>query len=781
MEERVSTSVRNLVEFVMRSGDINSGFASAERMNEGTRIHKKIQKDGGENYEAEVAVSIDIKKDNIILEVGGRIDGIIHTEDGIVLNEIKTVSRDISNVFEHYDDKHWAQLMCYGYIYSKLNGLESIKMRLTYCSTFDYNTEDFNKECSIGELEEFFNSLAYEYLKWASFIKNWKDKRDSSIKNLKFPFENYRKGQRNLAVAVYRAVRDEKRIFACAPTGTGKTAGVLFSVLKAMGENITSKIFYLTAKTTTREVAEDTCRLLRNNGLSIRSITLTAKDKICFREGNCTPDDCEFAKGHFDRVNEALREIINTDSISREKVCETAKKYRVCPFELSLDAAVFADLIICDYNYVFDPCASLKRFFMDSKTDYTLLIDEAHNLVDRARDMFSASLNKKAFLSLQRKTKLGLPEVSHAAGDVNKYFIQEKKRLKSLLQKTDVSAKAPENIYKILKTFTKSVEDGMLKLHHSIEGETKGELLNVYFDSLEFMKIYEAYDEESYRTYYESSNDFSLCIMCVNPSPKLNEIMKKVKSTVLFSATLEPLKYYEDVLGGRDNSEEIVLPSPFPPENLKVFIDNSVSTKFKDRDKSYDEVSGDIIALASGGGNYLVFFPSYKYLEEVYKRFEVLPENTRVIIQKPDMSDDDRCEFLNNFSKKSEGTLIGFTVMGGVFGEGIDLTGDRLSGAVIVGVGLPKIGGERDIIKQYYDERCGEGFKYAYIYPGMNRVLQAAGRIIRTETDKGVLLLIDSRFLKSPYRNLLPRFWHPLIKVKDASEIVYFIKKNTAK
>lgn len=777
MEYRVSTSVRNLVEFVMRSGDITSGLASAERMNEGTRIHKKIQSEGGENYDSEVPVSIDIEKDEIVLEVAGRIDGIIHSDDGVILNEIKSVSCDINFVSEDYDEKHWAQLMCYGYIYSKLNGLKNIKIRLTYFSILSDKTKDFNRDCSMEELEKFFDSLAYEYIKWVSFIKNWQEERNLSIKNLKFPFASYRKGQRRLAVAVYRAIRDGKRLFASAPTGTGKTAGVLFSAVKAMGENITSKIFYLTAKTTTRRVAENTCRLLRDNGFKIKSITLTAKEKICFKDASCNPNDCEFANGHFDRVNDALRKIIKYDSIDREKIEETAMKYNVCPFELSLDAAIFADIVICDYNYVFDPSASLKRFFMDSKTDYTLLTDEAHNLVDRARDMYSASLNKKAFLNIQRETKVALPDVSHSAGDVNKYFICEKKKLKSESCKISVSSKAPEDIYKLLNVFTKTVEKGFLQ-KHGIDREMKSQILELYFNTMDFMKIYEAYDEKCYRTYFENaSSNLFLCMMCINPSPKLDSIMKKVKSTVLFSATLRPFDYYEDILGGRDGTEEIALPSPFPPENLKVFIDSSISTKFADRDKSYDSVADDIIALVSEGGNYLVFFPSYKYLEEVYKKFEVLPKDTRIIIQKPDMSDDERNEFLNNFSKKSSGTLIGFTVMGGIFGEGIDLTGDRLSGAVIVGVGLPKVGSSRDIIKEYYDEKCGTGFKYAYIYPGMNKVLQAAGRVIRTESDKGVLLLIDTRFLRSPYRSLLPDFWHPLIKVRNAAEILYFIKK----
>ncbi|KYH28722.1 ATP-dependent DNA helicase [Clostridium colicanis] len=779
MEEKtiIKISVRNLVEFVLRSGDLVSTFTGSSRNVDAIKVHQKIQKSAPKEYKSEVALSYTIEDEGIILEVGGRADGIIEEEDRIIIDEIKTTTVPLEFVEEDYNELHWAQAKCYGFIYSKENNLENICIQLTYYQMDTKEIKRFMKTFDFKELEEFFYSLVDQYMDWAKMQQSWVEERNRSIVEMLFPFKSYREGQRRLAVAVYKTIVEEKKIFAQAPTGIGKTLASLFPSIKAMGEGHTSKIFYLTAKTITRTAAEKAVEKMRNKGLRIKSLTITAKDKICFKEEkNCDPEKCEYARGHFDRVNEAIKDIFKEDNLCREIVEEYSRKHRVCPFEFSLELANFSDCIICDYNYVFDPRVYLKRFFLEGTTDFTFLIDEAHNLVDRAREMFSAELSKKEILKLKKDTLDKAKEVSRILNKINSEMIKFRKLCEENGGNAYIDKEPPKDIISLLREFSFHAEKWFLENKDSNEN-FKDELMEFYFNVLNFIRTFDGYDD-TYVTYAEKLGDeVKLKLFCLDPSLLLQEGMKRGRASILFSATLMPMDYFVDILGGDENSYKIRLNSPFRRENLCLMMDSSIATTYKMRKFTYDKIVEDIERIfESKRGNYLVFFPSYEYMNEVYTRYSLKNPHVKTLCQSSFMMEEEREEFLNSFSKDNKEGLIGFAVMGGIFSEGIDLTGDRLIGTIIVGVGLPQISLERNIIKDYFNHKNNKGFEYAYMYPGMNKVMQAAGRVIRTEEDKGVVLLIDERFSYPSYYKLFPREWRNLILLKNSKEIDRIVK-----
>ncbi|MCM0646882.1 ATP-dependent DNA helicase [Clostridium swellfunianum] len=761
-KKKIKISVRDLVEFVLMHGDIVSGFTGSSRNTEAIRAHQIIQKAYGEGYSKEVPLSFSVEGDELILEVGGRIDGLYVGEDGVIIDEIKTTTRDLELLEEDYNILHWAQAKCYAYIYSMQNNLININVQLTYYNLDNRYTKKFLKQFNVHELQDFFSELVQGYFYWATVMLNWNKKRNEAIEMLKFPFETYRKGQRELAVAAYKTIKEGGKLFAQAPTGIGKTMASVFPAIKALGEGHSSKIFYLTAKTITRTIAEKAFSNLRDNGLKAKTLTLTAKDKICFKEkAECNPEKCEYAKGHYDRVKDALEDIFSVDTFTREIIEEYSRKHTVCPFEFSLELSNWADCVICDYNYVFDPSASLKRFFMEGGGDFVFLIDEAHNLVDRGREMFSARLSKKLILDLKKSVKGAAPKLHKLLNKINVQFIEYRKKCEERGEVQLVQKEAPKELYPMINEFLGAAEKYLLEHKDSNFNE---ELLDLYFNLHAFMRTAEFYDER-FVTYIEASNsEVIIKLFCLDPSHLLKEGMKKGRAAVLFSATLSPMEYFIQVLGGDENSYRIRLASPFPRENLCLLIEDRVSTKFKRREYTYDKIAESINNVVTARkGNYLVFFPSYQYMKEVYERFEAINLEVKKIIQSSGMSEEEREDFLNNFSEDTESTLVGFAVMGGIFGEGIDLNGDKLSGAIVVGVGLPQVCLERNIIKDYFDESKGTGFEYAYIYPGMNKVLQAVGRVIRTEQDRGVVLLIDDRFSENTYKRLFPLEWQPKV------------------
>ncbi len=769
LKQKIKVSVRNLVEFILRSGDIDGGFvgSSNNRAVEGTRIHKKVQNASGEKYEAEVVLKYEIEYKDYILCLEGRADGIIQDGDIITIDEIKSTAAPIEKIDEDFNLLHWAQAKCYAFIYAEENELSKINVQLTYYQIDTDEIKRIFKEFCFNELKGFFFELIQKYFIWTEMQHQWNIERDISIRNLSFPHETYRKGQRELAVAVYKTIVNDKKLYAQAPTGIGKTISTVFPAIKAMGEGHTSKIFYLTAKTITRTVAQDAFSLMRQNGLRAKTVTITAKEKICFKDkASCNPDTCEYAKGHFDRVNDAIMDILKSeDNLNRETIERYGRNHCVCPFEYSLDLTIWADVIICDYNYVFDPRVSLKRFFAEKGGDYVFLIDEAHNLVDRSREMFSAELYKKPFLDFKREVKTTHSKLSKALNKVNQYMLDLKKKCNDdgYYTKEEIDS----DIYYLLKKFIAECEEYLLKQK---KNEINEDYLSLYFDAISFTRIWELYDDK-YITYAEDSNgDVKIKLFCLDPSHLLKETLKKGKAAVFFSATLIPMDYHRNILGGEEDDYMIYLDSPFSIDNRCILVADRISTKYKDREKSYIDIAEYIKSvLKAKEGNYLIFFPSYQYMNKVYEIFTEKYPEFETYIQAPNMSEEEREDFLELFELNTQKNVLGFCVLGGVFSEGIDLKHDRLIGVIVVGVGLPQICLERDIIKDYFNKINKLGYEYSYMYTGMTKVLQAAGRLIRTEEDKGVILLLDERFVYSNYQRLFPREWFPYTRVTNES------------
>ena len=759
-KKQVRISVRALVEFVLRSGDIDnrrSGAAQKDAMAAGTRIHKKIQKRMGGNYRAEVPLkyaALDEEED-IELLVEGRADGIFE-EDGIVtIDEIKGVYMDLERLTEPVA-VHMAQAMCYGYFYCCDRNLDGVRIQLTYCNLETEEIRRFHEDRSKEELEAWFRSVIHEYFKWARYLCHHELQRNQSISGLEFPFP-YREGQRDLAVAVYKTISRKKRLFIQAPTGIGKTLSTIFPAVQAMGAGKASKVFYLTAKTITRTVAEEAFRILRSRGLVFTAVTITAKEKLCpMEKAECNPEACPYAKGHFDRVNEAVFDILHLEQeMDRETVLRYAEKYRVCPFEFCLDISSWTDGIICDYNYVFDPNVRLKRYFADGASgDYLFLVDEAHNLVSRAREMYSASVYKEDFLEVKRIIKGKSPRLERQLDRCNKLLLSMKRECGDWQLLEDVTGLAAG----IMTAFS-YMETFMEEFPEFPERET---VLDFYFCLRDFLNVYEELDGH-YRIYEENREDgsFLVRLFCVDPSRLLSRCMDQGASTILFSATLLPVRYYKTLLSGNQEDYAVYVNSPFPEENRLLMVAEDVSSRYTRRSPSeYRKVADYIrIVTQSRPGNYMVFFPSYQYMGEIEEILEEEPLKADLLVQGQGMGEAEKAEFLEEFEKERSHSLAAFCVMGGVFSEGIDLKEERLIGVIVVGTGLPMVCVEQEVLKGHFDETEEKGFDFSYQYPGMNKVLQAAGRVIRTPGDRGVILLLDDRFLRRDHLELFPREW----------------------
>ncbi|MDQ0918327.1 ATP-dependent DNA helicase [Paenibacillus sp. V4I5] len=773
MIPNVNISVRSLVEYVYSSGSIESGFRTSRSLTEGTKAHQKVQKQYGELDQHEVYVSAEIPYEDLLFVIDGRCDGLLMDADGVTVtvDEIKSTSSDIGQIEENSYPVHWAQAKCYAYMVSKDRGLSRIRIQLTYMQIDTEETRRFVEEVSTEELEQFMFDVVERYYPYAQARNEHEQRRNQSIKELSFPFPNYREGQRKLAGAVYKTINERRKLFAKAPTGIGKTMSTLFPSVKAIGEGLLQRIFYLTARTTTRTAAEEAYSLLQAGGLQLHVVTITAKEKVCFKEEvRCSKEHCEFADGYYDRINEAVLDLLRHETIMTRTVIESyARKHRVCPFEFSLDVAYAADAVICDYNYIFDPRVNLKRLFEEQKRQTSLLVDEAHNLVDRAREMYSSVLNKSDFLELQREFKGVRAELHDAAKAINQYFIAMRKQIGD--RQMQVEPELPESLIGLLDVFISAAEKELVGA--GAIPPTTPLLLEAYFGAQNFVRIAKLYDER-YVTFMASErNEVSVKLFCLDPSHLLRQMGKGYRSHVFFSATLSPLSYFMDTLGAGEDDYSVTVASPFSKEQLDVFV-QPLSTRYQDRERSREPIARSLYEqMAKRSGNYLVFFPSYAYMSSVYEAFTdlvgeqdkgMLPKEEprsqlRVLVQQTKMSEEEREHFLAEFQAGTEKTLVGFAVMGGIFSEGIDLVGDRLKGVAVVGVGLPQLGPERNLIKAYMESTGKNGYEYAYVFPGMNKVQQAGGRLIRSETDCGVLLLIDDRYLQPLYQRLLPEEW----------------------
>ena len=758
----IRISVRNLVEFILREGDIDNrtgGGQDPENMQMGSRIHRKIQRQMGSDYQAEVPLKTEIVCDGFTLKIEGRADGLIHTKEQVMVDEIKGVLRELDRVQEPAGI-HLAQAKCYASMVAEQEGVDEIGVQMTYCQMETEEVKRFQYSYQSNELKFWFDEVIRQYEKWAKFQIEWRKARNASIKGIEFPFP-YRKGQRDLAVSVYRTILRKKKLFIQAPTGVGKTISTVFPAVKAVGEELGEKIFYLTAKTITRTVAEQAFKTLREQNLKFKVITLTAKEKICFcEETSCNPDDCPYAKGHFDRVNDAVYELLmQEDVMSREVLEAQARKHKVCPFEMALDVSTWVDGVICDYNYVFDPDARLRRFFTEGGAGgYLFLIDEAHNLVERGRQMYSAELCKEDFLAVKKLVKGEAPRFAKRLEACNKILLAMKKECENY--------KVLDNISHFGIQLMNVLSETDRYLEECVDKEVRETVLDFYFQVRSFLNIYDGLDE-NYVVYteYQENGRFVLKLFCVNPAANLQKCLDKGNSAVFFSATLLPIQYYKRLLSTEKDNYAVYIDSSFDTKKRLLMNGVDVSTRYTMRSREmYQRYATYIFRVVKAKmGNYLIFFPSYRFMEDVYQEFTQLlasdEEEMELVIQQKHMDEEERENFLRAFEMGREKSLIGFGVLGGIFSEGIDLTNEKLIGTLIIGTGLPQVCNEREILKSYFDQKGLYGFDYAYRYPGMNKVLQAAGRVIRTEDDRGVILLLDERFQKEKGKEIFPKEW----------------------
>lgn len=758
----IRISVRNLVEFILREGNIDNrtgGGQDPENMQMGSRIHRKIQRQMGSDYQAEVALKTEIVCDGFTLKIEGRADGLIHTKEQVMVDEIKGVLRELDRVQEPAGI-HLAQAKCYASMVAEQEGVDEIGVQMTYCQMETEEVKRFQYSYRSNELKVWFDEVIRQYEKWAKFQIEWRKARNASVKGIEFPFP-YRKGQRNLAVSVYRTILRKKKLFIQAPTGVGKTISTVFPAVKAVGEELGEKIFYLTAKTITRTVAEQAFETLREQNLKFKVITLTAKEKICFcEETSCNPDDCPYAKGHFDRVNDAVYELLmREDVMSREVLEAQARKHKVCPFEMALDVSTWVDGVICDYNYVFDPDARLRRFFAEGGAGgYLFLIDEAHNLVERGRQMYSAELCKEDFLAVKKLVKGEALRFAKRLEACNKILLAMKKECENY--------KVLDNISHFGIQLMNVLSETDRYLEECVDKEVRETVLDFYFQVRSFLNIYDGLDE-NYVVYteYQENGRFVLKLFCVNPAANLQKCLDKGNSAVFFSATLLPIQYYKRLLSTEKDNYAVYIDSSFDTKKRLLMNGVDVSTRYAMRSREmYQRYATYIFRVVKAKmGNYLIFFPSYRFMEDVYQEFTQLlasdEEEMELVIQQKHMDEEERENFLRAFEMGREKSLIGFGVLGGIFSEGIDLTNEKLIGTLIIGTGLPQVCNEREILKSYFDQKGLYGFDYAYRYPGMNKVLQAAGRVIRTEDDRGVILLLDERFQREKGKEIFPKEW----------------------
>ncbi len=806
----IRISVRELVEFILRSGDIDTrrGTREKDAMLEGSRIHRKIQRGHGPSYRAEVTLrrAFPLICGTLLLE--GRADGIFSEDGRVWVDEIKGVYRDVDSLKAPVP-VHEAQAKCYAAILAMEEGLSSVGVQMTYASLETEAVKRFRTEYTAEEITAWLAGVLSEFEKWAIYEIEHRRARRAGLQALTFPYE-YRPGQKELAVSVYRTVRDGGRLFIQAPTGIGKTLAAVFPALKAMGEGLGDKLFYLTAKTITRAVAEEAFSLLKSAGLSLTQITLTAREKMCpLEERRCDPEHCPYAKGHFDRVNEAVYTLLQEkDTFDRATLLAYAQRFSVCPFEFSLDVSSWTDAVVCDYNYAFDPTARLRRYFGDGVSgDYIFLIDEAHNLVDRGRDMFSAQLVKEHVLAGKRALKEKRPALARRLDGLNRLLLARKRECGEGGCVFESADDIGLSVLRVLGEFDKYLEDEKKPLDDEVQ--------ELYFELRGFSQTFERLDTD-YRIYgdHTPDGDFFLRLYNIVPARLLLEQLDKGRAAVFFSATLLPVNYYKELLVGDPETPAVYADSPFPRENRFLGIVRDVSSRYKRRGpEEFARIWACVRdAALARSGHYMVYFPSYAFLEGVLDEAaedpltELLepedlaepeglpgpqerpalpggaaapdaavpdtaagaelrsgtgaPGKLQILCQRRSMPERLQEAFLRAFSDPLPGrTRIGFCVIGGSFSEGIDLTDDSLIGSLVVGPGLPQICLEREILRSYFDLQEKDGFSYAYVYPGMNKVQQAAGRVIRTDTDRGVILLMDERFAYGQYRKLFPREW----------------------
>ena len=770
-----SIGVRELAYFICQSGSLTNEFFSNADLIRGQKAHDYLQNKYNEKSIKEFYIKQEIKFKNNDYILHGFIDGLLNINNQIIIEEIKSTTLELDDIDIDYHKEHLAQAKIYGYLYGMQNDLEYVNIRLTYVSVINYETKSFDNTFSVSELEEFFFNVLEEYLDFLYLLDDAKIKKESTIRDLKFPFEKMREGQKDLMKACFQAAKNGDILYAIAPTGIGKTMATMFSTLKALGHN--EKLFYLTAKGSGKNAPIDAVKILAKKGLKIKTIDITAKQKICnLGEKSCNPENCPFAKGYFDRLKVATMDIIkNHDIYDRKTLIDISNKHKICAFEFSLYLSNYCDIIIADYNYLFDPAVRLTCYD-DDTYKLKVLVDEAHNLISRSKEMYSASIGEADIKRLRRILTGFKPSIRRDANKVLEILDTYREKIveNSIYCDTLFNIDLNSALRKLINSC-----DELFDKNKNEKINNKDEALDAYFKIIGFLTAAEIYGPSHRHLAKIEEDNVIVNYYCLDASSYILDIIHSYTSSIVFfSATLYPISYHINLLT-KGEGKYLELKSPFNTDNLDIIINNSISTKYKDREASIDEIVEIIETVVNNHrGNYIVFFPSYQYLNMVIDCLEI--DNYELVIQESSFNDEKKEEIINKF--KNENNKLGLFVMGGAFSEGIDLIGDELSGVIIVGVGLPMICDENNILKEYFDNLYNEGFDYAYTYPGMTKVIQAVGRVIRSEEDRGIAILIDTRFLYSKYLDLMPPHWERKKQINNIyllkQELNNFFKKN---
>jgi DNA excision repair protein ERCC-2 len=770
----IKITAKELVEFLYSGGDLTSEFKSNKRAMQGTEAHAFLQSQYTEVDQKEVFVETLYDFDEYSFHITGRMDGLLKEENKPVIEEIKSTLTDLHLLDIDTRPEHLAQAKMYAYMYCTKEEIKSITVRLTYITVRDYQTKSFSKRYNYSQLKRFFEKTIKDYTEWLYVLDTYQQNKLKSIEGLRFPFDEYREGQYTFMAAVYKTLLQNDILYSIAPTGIGKTIAALFSSIKAIGSE-NDKVFYLTAKNAGKQIVVDTVNLLKQSGLIAKTVVISSKESMCLMdEVDCDPDICPYAKGYFNRLNEALNDIfIHQDVYEMDLIKQYGEYHTICPHEFSLSISNFSDIVICDYNYAFDPRTHLIRYFDDYYYNPILLIDEAHNMIDRSRSMYSSSIRKSSLFSLRKATNKVQPKVRSQINTLIKHieeYVEQNDIMKAQFHyQNDLDQ---ELITKIERIVTK-VEQILVE---NKKFSTRKQVLDGYYELVQFLRISEYYSS-SYRYVVEViDDDIIISMSCLDASKYILDVIeRRAKGSVFFSATLEPIDYYVKLITN-GAGKSIQIPSPFIPENLGLFVDDSTSTRYRDRNRSIDNIIDTIYAmLETKVGNYIVFFPSYQYLNSVLEHFNT--EQYEVLIQKRSMTQRSKDELLQAFDTVGEVSKIGFFVLGGSFAEGIDYIGDKLHGVLVVGVALPQFNQYNEILRSYFDEEFDQGFDYAYTYPGMNKVIQAIGRVIRTETDIGVGILFDDRYSHQKYRALFPRNWSHAKRIKKNTYLQNYLEQ----
>lgn len=751
----INLSVHQLVDFVLRSGSLDTRYFNSDTMQEGTRLHGIYQAKQNDKYQKEVPLKGTIEYDNYRINLNGRADGIIVDDDQVTIDEIKTTNMPLEKFYEENKEWHIGQAVCYGYLYCLEHDLNDCIIQLTYISQINEKMMRKHFSYTFKELENKLVEYLIEYFDFQKILTKKQVQKIQSFSNLEFPFSTFRKGQKELIDRIQETIKTKDILFVEAPTGIGKTMSTIYSTLNPLVKNDLDKIFYLCPKNSGFTNSLNALEILNESGYRFVSVELQSKEKMCpFKlDRSCNPEQCPLADEFYYREKDALKEIfLNEDLITSQKVKNYALKHNICPFEFNLDCLLYADYIICDLNYVFHPISALKRFFENPDKQYKMsaLIDESHNFLSRARDMYSCEIDYEQFKNLKKASKdFDSKELKSIINSINRDFKLFKK-MEPIDEDIEIEVEQfePNFIEKLAKLKKEMME--YKKIHPYLDEIPFRQFM---INANTFLKIFEKLNETFSLLVSRKEENIIFSIKSIDPSKFIKEKLMQFENAVFFSATLKPFDFYEYSIMGSGSYPSMELESPFNPNNLKLMVNDSISVKYKDRAITIPNVVSQIKSVIDSKiGNYIVFVPSFEYLNLLKEHFS---DDERFIFQEKSMKRSEIDNFLDSFVIDPSTTHVGICVLGGSFSEGIDLIGTRLIGTIVIGVGLPQMNKDNDRIKDYYTKIGLNGFEFAYTNPGINKVMQAIGRVIRTEEDKGVVLLIDSRMRWPKYKNTI--------------------------